>query len=176
MRIAPLAFLLVGCVAYNGPSDDDDTGSGVGSGGGSGTGSGSGSGSGSGVVPPPPTVASGAYHVRSEIDLTVEALLPETAEEIVRDAARLLDEPCAHAVRPRGGCRRAGDERPARCLPTSSKQARGLDQRRDREAHVKRHADHAVLAGNIAALAETALTQFALESELTIASGTRRIR
>ncbi len=163
MRIA-LAFLLVGCVAGSGPTepgDDTDTDTD--------TGSGSGSGSGSDTTPVQP-VASGTYEVRSTIDLTVEALLPESAENIVitlRDfstnpAQTLLDlaqdagVPAVEEIR---------DDLPDYVEDKLEGWINGeINQLKINGVPVPQ------VAGNIAALAETALTQFALDSELTVTS------
>jgi hypothetical protein len=153
MRIV-LAFLLAGCVAQQSPAGGDDD-----------TGTGSGSGSGSGSAAP---VASGAYHMRSTIDLTVEVLLPQMAADAVvtlrdfsmnpaqtlLDLAAELGVPAVQEIR---------DDLP--------------DYVEDKlEGWINGEINKLMIdgvpvpqvAGNIAALAETALTQFALDSELTI--------
>jgi hypothetical protein len=166
MRIA-LAFFLVGCIAPHSSSDvgtDTDTDTDIG------TGSGAGSGSGSGMQPPAP-VPSGAYQVRSHVDLTVEALLPEPAAEAVitlrefstnpartlLDLAEEMGVPAVAEIR---------DDLPSY---VEDKLEGWID------GEIAKLAIDGVpvpqLAGNLAALAETALTQFALDSELVIAGG-----
>lgn len=158
MRIA-LAFLLVGCVAYHGPADDDGVGSG----------SGSGSGSDDTVVPPPPTVPNGAYQVRSNIDVTVEVLLPEQVEDKVVTLRNFSTNPARALfdLAEEAGVPAVGELRAA--LPDYLEGK--LEEWINAEI-AKLTIDGVpvtVLAGNIAALAETALTQFALDSELSIA-------
>lgn len=166
MRIA-LALLLVGCVAPSSSSDlGDDTD--VGSGSGSGMGSGSGSGSGSDTQPPAP-VASGAYQVRSQIDLTVEALLPEPAEDMVVTLRDFSTNP-AHTLldlAEDAGVPAVGTLRDA--LPDYVEGK--LEGWMNGEIIKIKVGGVPVpqIAGEIAALAETALTQFALDSELEVA-------
>jgi len=133
---------------------------------------GSGSGSGSGSAQPPVPVASGAYYVRSDIDLTVEALLPEPVENIVvtlRDfsltpAQTLFD--LAEDI----GVPAVGEIRAA--LPSYVEDK--LEGWLDTEINKVTVGGVPVpqVAGNIAALAETALTKFAVDSELTITGST----
>lgn len=158
MRLA-LAFLLTGCLAHEPSSTDPDDPMGTGSG------------SGSGSAQPAP-VASGTYQVRSTIDLTVEALLPEMAEQMVvtlRDfsvnpAATLLDLAAEAGV---PAVQQIRDDLP--------------DYVEDKlEGWINGEINKLTIngtpipqvAGSIAALAQTALTQFALDSELAIAGTT----
>jgi hypothetical protein len=155
MRIV-LACLLVGCVATESPDTDTDTD----------TGSGTGSGSGSGSAAP---VASGTYQVRSNIDLTVEVLLPQMAADAVvtlrdfstnpaqtmLDLAAELGVPAVQEIR---------DDLPDYVEDKLEGWINGeINKLTVNGVPVPQ------VAGNIAALAETALTQFELDSELTIA-------
>ena len=174
MRIAlALAFVLVGCVASN-PSDTDtdtdtDTGSDTGDGSDSGSGSGSGSDTDTEATPP---VASGAYQVRSDIDLTVEALLPEqpanmvvTLRDFSTNPARTLFDLAEDAGVP--AVQEIRDALPGYVEDKLEGWLNGeLNKLTLDGVPVPQ------VAGNIAALAETALTQFALDSELTIAGST----
>lgn len=122
--------------------------------------------------PPPPPVASGAYRVRSRFDVTVEALLPDPAASFVitlRDfeanPARTLITLAEDAGVPAVGTLRA-------VLPDALESR--LEGWINDEIAKARLAGRPVtqVAGSLAALAETALTATALESELTIAGGT----
>lgn len=166
MRIV-LALLLVGCVAPSSSPDlGDDTD--IGGGSGSGMGSGSGTGSGSDTEPAAP-IASGAYQVRSDIDLTVEALLPEPAEDMVVTLRDFSTNP-AHTLldlAEEQGVPAVGTLRDALPSYVEGKLEGWIN------GEINKITIGGVpvpqLAGEIAALAETALTQFALDSELEVA-------
>lgn len=163
MRLAlAFAFVLVGCVSPGSSSDTDtDTDTD--------TGSGSGSDVGDPTPEPTPTVvASGAYQVRSEIDLTVEALLPEPAASAVVTLRDFSQHP-AHTLLDLAAD--AGVPAVAQIrddLPDyiENKLEGWID------GEIAKLTINGVpvteVAGNIAALAETALTHFALDSELVI--------
>jgi len=164
MRIAIASLLLVGCIAPGTGSSDDDGDE-------FGGGSGSGSGSGSGIEQPAP-VASGTYQVRSDIDLTVEALLPEPVENVVvtlRDfqanpAATLFD--LAEAA----GVPAVETIRDALPAYVEDKLEGWIN---DQIANVTFNGVPVTgIAAEVVALAETTLTHFAIDSELTIAGGT----
>jgi hypothetical protein len=150
-------------------SGSDDGGSGSDDGGGSGSGSGSddgGSGSGSTSVS-----ADGAYQVRSNIDLTVEALLPESAADLV-------------------GTLRDFNTNPARTLFDLAEDS-GLPAVATIRDYLPSYVEDKlegwinteidkltingvpvrVVSGEVVTLAEMALTQFALDSELAISTG-----
>jgi len=123
-------------------------------------------------TPPPAPVAAGTYRVRSTIDLTVEAVLPEqiygmviTLRDFSQHPARTLFDVAEDA-----GVPAVGDLRAA--LPSYLEDK--LEGWIDGElANVTVDGiPLAQLAGNIAALAETSLSSFALDSELTIAGAT----
>jgi hypothetical protein len=176
MRIVLASLLLVGCIAPGPGSSDDsgDSGDGTGTGSSDGSGSGTGTGSGSGMTtpPPPPPVASGTYQVISDIDLTVEALLPQSVEEVVvtlRDfemnpAGTLFD------LAEDAGVPAVGTIRDA--LPQSLEDK--LEGWINDEIATITLAGVPItqVAGGIVGLAETTLTHFAIESELTIGSST----
>jgi hypothetical protein len=122
--------------------------------------------------PPPVAVASGAYTVRTNVDLTVEALLPQTAADVVvtlrsfstspgdtmLDLAQEAGVPAVQQIR---------DDLPDY---VEDKLVGWIDAE---IAKVTLNGTPVTqIAGNTAALAETALTQFALDSTLTITNGT----
>jgi hypothetical protein len=162
MRIALAYLLLIGCIAPGTGTSDDD---------GDGSGSGSGSGSGMTTPPPPPPVASGIYHVQSDIDLTVEALLPQSVEDVVVTLRDFETNPAKTMfdLAEDAGVPAVGTLRDA--LPQV------LEDKL--EGWINGEIANVTLggvpitqvAGGIVVLAETTLTHFALESELTIASG-----
>jgi hypothetical protein len=170
MRIALTSLFLVGCVIH--PSTDDvggEGGGGTGSGGGSG--SGSGSGSGTTTTTPPPPVASGAYQVRSEIDLTVEALLPEPAADMVETLRSFSTNPAETLfdLAESAGVPAVGTIRDALPSYLEDKLYGWID------GEIAKVTLGGVpvtqIAGDIAAMAETALTQFALDSEMNVQGG-----
>lgn len=162
MRIAFASLFLVGCVMT--PGTDGDVGT-------SGTGGTGGTGSGSGTTTPAP-VATGAYQVRSDIDLTVEALLPQPAADMVVTLRSFSTDPAdtLFGLAESAGVPAVGTIRDA--LPSYLEDK--LYGWIDAEIAKVKVAGVPVtqIAGGIAAMAETALTQFALDSELTIDSGT----
>jgi hypothetical protein len=118
--------------------------------------------------PSPQPVASGTYDVRSSIDITVEAILPETAYEAVVTLRDFSTAP-AHTLldlAEQAGVPAVGTIRAALPDVVESKLEGWID------AEIAKVTIDGVpvtqYAGEIAALAETALTTFALDSELTI--------
>lgn len=116
-------------------------------------------------------VAAGVYQVVSRVDLTVEAVLPEQAEQAVSTLRALSTNP-AHALLATAD--EAGVPAVAELygvLPGPLKnQLEGWIN--DRIARVQIDGKPVTdYAGQIAALADTALTHFALDSELTIDAG-----
>src|SRR4051812_45396702 len=73
MRLAISLVLLTGCLPHASSDDGDDPG------------------------PTPIAAADGTYQVRSQIDITIEALLPEPAEEVVVTLRDFSTEP-AHTL------------------------------------------------------------------------------
>lgn len=170
MRIFLASLLLVGCIAPGSGSSDDDGDIG-GTGGTGGTGSGSGSGTMETPPPPPPPVASGTYQVRSDIDLTIEAVLPESMANAVVTLRDFQANPAATIF----------DLAEDAGVPAVKKIRDDLpDYVEDKlEGWINGEIAKVTLngvpitqvAGEIVALAETTLTRFAIESELTIGSG-----
>lgn len=169
MRIALASLLLVGCAAStpaDGVEDNDDDSVGDGSGSGD-----DGSGSGSADDPEPSVVASGAYQVRSNIDLTVHALLPETAAHYMStladfhanpaktlfDLAEAAGVPAVATIR---------DNLPAYVEDKLEGWINGEIEKLTINGVPVR-----TLAGEVVTLTETALTQFAIDSELTVGGG-----
>lgn len=147
------------------PSDD---GAGGGTGGGSSTGGGSGMGSGSGSSAPLAPVASGTYKVRSDIDLTVELLLPTPAADMVQTLRDFSTHP-AHTLfdlAEDAGVPAVGTIRDALPSYVEDKLEGWID------GEIANLSISGVpvtqVAGGVASLAETAFSQFALESELAI--------
>jgi hypothetical protein len=117
---------------------------------------------------PAPVVASGAYQVRSQIDLTVETVLPAPAEELVvtlrdfsvRPGHTLID------LAEQAGVPAVSQLRAILPDALESRLEGWLD-----EEIAKIQLDGVPvtqIAGNAAAIAETALTQFELDSELRL--------
>jgi hypothetical protein len=169
MRIALASLLLVGCVVPGTGTSGDDGDDGTGTGTGSGTGSGTGTGTGSGTnQPPPPPVASGTYKVVSDIDLTVEALLPESIENVVVTLRDFEANPAQTIfdLAEDAGVPAVGTIRDA--LPSY------LEDKL--EGWINGYIAGVTLggkpitqiAGEIVALAETTLTRFAITSDMTI--------
>jgi hypothetical protein len=118
--------------------------------------------------PPPPPVAAGSYQVTSKIDVTAEAVLPEPAAQLVATLRDFSVEP-AHTLielADDAGVPAIGELRAL--LPDMLENK--LEGWLDEEIAKVRIGGAPVteLAGDAAALAETALTQFALDSELVI--------
>ncbi|NVB78638.1 MAG: hypothetical protein HOV81_09615 [Kofleriaceae bacterium] len=159
MRIA-LASLVVaglggGCAMQTSPDDPGDIGGEEGSG----------SGSGSGLI------ASGTYKVRSQIDLTAELLLPTPAADMVEtlrdfstDPARTLFDLADDA-----GVPAVGTIRDALPSVVEDRLYGWID------GEIANLTINGVpvtqVAGGIASLAETAFSQFAIDSELAIDGG-----
>lgn len=121
--------------------------------------------------PTTPVAAAGTYTVRTDVDLTVEALLPDTAANLV-------------------GTLRDFSTRPGATLLELAEQA-GVPAVQTLRAYLPSYLEGKVvgwlddelrklaiggvpvtrLAGDLAALADTALARFALDSELVIAPG-----
>jgi hypothetical protein len=122
--------------------------------------------------PVSPLVASGTYQLVNHVDLTVEVLLPEQAEQMVATLRAFSTNP-AHALidaADDAGVPAVGDLYDA--LPSL------LTDRidgwiNDEIARVEIDGmPITAYAGNIAALADTTLTRFAIDSELTIQGST----
>jgi hypothetical protein len=127
--------------------------------------------------PPPPPVASGTYLVSSKIDVTAEAILPEPAEQLVVTLRDFSVHP-AHTLI--GLAEDAGVPAVAelRALLPDVLESK-LEDWLDAEI-AKARIDGVpvtMLAADAAALAETVLTQFELDSELRIdgAQATHRL-
>ena len=156
MRLA-IACLLTGCIAPASTSsspDPDDPGS----------------------PTPTPTlpapVASGTFQVTSTIDLTVEALLPEPAEQIVVTLREFSTNP-AHTMidlADQAGVPAVQEIRDALPSYVMDKLEGWIN------GEIAKLTINGVpvtqAAGSIASLAQTALTHFAIDSELAIAGGT----
>ena len=127
--------------------------------------------------PPPPPVASGRYQVSSRIDVTAEAILPEPAEQLVVTLRDFSEHP-AHALldlAEDAGVPAVGELRALLPDVLEGKLEGWLD------AEIAKAQINGVpvtaVAGSIAALAQTALTRFELDSELAIdgAQATHRL-
>lgn len=157
MRIA-LAFLLTGCVAMPTPDTGDDE---------------------STTNPdttmpttPPKPVAQGAYDVHSSIDLTVELLLPQTAENVVLTLRDFSTNPADTMLRlaAEAGVPAIDD------LPSYVEEK--LEGWINAEI-AKVTLDGTPItqvAGSIAGLAETALSKMELDSKLDIAANTHTLQ
>jgi hypothetical protein len=152
MRIAIASLLLAtGCLTLGAPDPDAPHGT--------------------GTTSPPPT-ASGAFQVRSELDLTVEAILPERAAGAVQTLRAFSTHPARTLfdLAEDAGVPAVGTIRSA--LPGL------LEDRLEGwiDGELAKLTLNGVsvpqLAGSIAAIAETALTQFAIDSELALGDGT----
>jgi hypothetical protein len=155
MTIASLV-LMTGCVIDHLPDGGDDT------------------------QPTPPTqpppapqpVASGTYDVRTELDLTIEAVLPEPAYDVVVTLRNFSTAP-AHTLldlAEQAGVPAVGTIRDALPSALESRLEGWID---DEIAKIEIDGVPVTqVAGDIAALAETALTTFALDSELTVNGAT----
>ena len=127
--------------------------------------------------PPPVVVAAGAYQVRSVIDVTVEAVLPEPAEELVVTLREFSEQP-AHTLidlADEAGVPAVSELRDLLPDMLESRLEGWLD---DEIAKVRVGGVPVTeLAAGVARLAETALTQFELDSELVIegANATHRL-
>jgi hypothetical protein len=122
--------------------------------------------------PPPPPVASGAYNVHSNIDLTVEALLPQPAEDVVLTLRNFSTSPGDTLLDLAQDAGVPAVEELRAALPSTleDKLVGWIDAE---IAKVTLNGTPITkLAGDTAALAEFALSQFALDSKLTIANGT----
>jgi hypothetical protein len=169
MRIVLASLLAVGCVVPGVGTSGDDDGTG-GTGGAGGTGGTGGTG-GSGMMqppPPPPPVASGTYKLTSTIDLTIEALLPQSLFDIVvtlRDfeanpASALFD------LAEDAGVPAVGTIRDALPSYVEDKLYGWIN---DYIAGITVDGTPVTsLAGEVVTLAETTLTQFAINSDMTI--------
>lgn len=123
------------------------------------------------VTPPPPPTASGTYQVRSDIDITVEALLPQSAADLVgvfrtfetNPAGTLLD--LAEAA----GVPALADIRDALPQAVEDKIEGWMN---DQITQLTINGTPVTeVVGGVVDIAELALTQFALDSELTITNG-----
>jgi hypothetical protein len=120
---------------------------------------------------PPSIAASGTYRVRSAIDVTAEAVLPERVAGVVVTLRDFSDQP-AHTLiglAEDAGVPAVSELRALLPAALESKLEGWLDDEIAR-AEID-GVPVTVLAGEIAALAETALTRFALDSELELGTG-----
>lgn len=157
MKILFACSLLAGCAIHHPPSG--------------------GGGGGDDDVPPPPppppptVVASGVYQVRSMIDVTVEAILPAPAEELVVTLRDFSDQP-AHTLidlADQAGVPAVAELRDLLPDVLEGRLEGWLD---DEIAKVKIDGVPVTqVAAAAAGLAETALTRFELDSELQIDGG-----
>lgn len=163
MRIVLASLLAVGCVVPGAGTPGDDA---TGETGGAGT-----SGTMQPPLPPPP-LASGTYQVTSTIDLTVEALLPESVEDIVVTLRDFEANP-AHTLfdlAEDAGVPAVGTIRDALPSYVEDKLEGWIN---DYIAGITVDGTPVTsLAGEVVALAETTLTQFAITSDLTIDAAT----
>jgi hypothetical protein len=121
---------------------------------------------------PPPPVAAGAYHVQSTIDLTIEALLPEPAEDVVVTLRNFSTSPGDTLLDLAGDAGVPAVQEIRDDLPdyVEDKLVGWID---GEIAKVTINGTPVTqVAGTIAGLAETALTQLSLDSELSVGSGT----
>lgn len=120
---------------------------------------------------PPAPVASGAYQVTSNIDITIEALLPEPAANFVATLRDFSTAPAHTLITVAGeaGVPAVGTLQSALPDALESRLEGWLDE--EIAKMTINGLPVTTVAGNIAALAETALTQISIESELTIANG-----
>jgi len=127
--------------------------------------------------PPPPPVAAGSYQVTSKIDVTAEAILPEPAEQLVVTLRDFSVEP-AHTLidlADEAGVPAIGELRALLPDVLENKLEDWLDEE---IAKVEiGGVPVTALAGEVAALAQTVLTRFELDSELVIvgANATHRL-
>jgi hypothetical protein len=121
--------------------------------------------------PPPPPVASGTYHVHSNIDLTVEALLPQPAEDVVLTLRNFSTSPGDTLLDLAGDAGVPAVQQIHDDLPdyVEDKLIGWID------GEIAKMTINGTpitqIAGTTAAQAETALTQLAIESELSINNG-----
>jgi len=155
MRIAIVASLLV-------------VGCGVSPGGGGGDGDGSGSGTPENPIPS----KTGPYAVRNTVDFTIEAILPPQAELVVSTLREFSENP-AHAlieVADQAGVPAVGQLYGVIPGPIKDRLEGWIN---DEIAKVKINGKPITeYAGDMAQLAEIALTQFAVDSELDMKNGT----
>lgn len=119
----------------------------------------------------PEPVASGVYQVRSQIDLTIEVVLPDTAADLVVTLRELSTAP-AHTLitlADEAGVPAVSELRAALPDLLESRLEGWIDDEIGKLT--VGGAPITQLAAETAALAETALTHVALDSELTIADG-----
>ncbi|HEX7843332.1 MAG TPA: hypothetical protein VF469_37930 [Kofleriaceae bacterium] len=116
-------------------------------------------------------VAAGVYQVVSRVDLTVEAVLPEQAEQAVSTLRALSDNPARAllATADEAGVPAIAELYGALPGPVADQLEGWIN---DEIARVQIDGmPVSSYAGQIAALADTTLTHFALDSELTITAG-----
>jgi len=123
----------------------------------------------------PSTIADGAYTVRSQIGSRSDAVLPEPAADLVATLRNFSEHP-AHTLldlADSGG--RACDPELRAILPDFIEgQLEDWNRRRDRKVEISTACRDAA-RGELAAAAETAITQFELDSSLAVAGSTPRI-
>lgn len=168
-----LALALTGCLHH----DDNDTcgdsnGYGVCSGGSSGGGGSGGGGSGGGSTPPTYPSATGTYKVDSRIDITVEALLPQSIEDMVVTARDFSVNPAETLfdLAEDAGVPAVGTIR--EYLPDYLENKIEGWMNDEINKLTINGVPVTQVAASFVALAETSLTNVSLKSELTIASGT----
>jgi hypothetical protein len=153
MRLAISLVLLTGCLLPHASDDGVDP-------------------SNPGPNPQPVAAASGTYQVRSQIDITIEALLPEPAEQVVVTLRNFSTEP-AHTLitlADAAGVPAISELRSVLPDVLESRLEGWID---DEIAKVKLDGVPITqIAGEVAALAETTLTQVGLDSTLEIAGAT----
>jgi hypothetical protein len=151
MKLFLVCSLLAGCTFSHGSDRDDDVDVGD-----------------EPPPPPPPPMAAGSYQVTSNIDVTAEAVLPEPAAQLVATLRDFSIEP-AHTLidlADEAGVPAIGELRALLPDVLESKLEDWID---DEIAKVRIGGVPVTeLAGDAAALAETVLTRFDLESELAI--------
>jgi hypothetical protein len=124
------------------------------------------------TTPPPPPVATGDYAVRSTVDLTVEAVLPQPAEDVVLTLRNFSTSPgdTLLDLASDAGVPAVDEVRSALPSYLEDKLVGWID------AEINKVTLNGTpitqIAGNIASLAEIALTQFAIDSTLSIQNGT----
>jgi hypothetical protein len=154
MRLLFACSLLAGCVLPTGPDHGDDVDTGDDS---------------PDTTPaPPPPVASGTYQVSSKIDITAEAVLPEPAEQLVVTLRDFSAHPAHTLIDLAEG---AGVPALAELRAVLPDVLQGkLESWLDAEIAKAQigGVPVTVVAGDIAGLAQTALSRFELDSELRI--------
>jgi hypothetical protein len=162
MRIA-LSLVLVGCVTSSDPLDSHT---------GTGAGTGTGTETGAPDAPPNSVIASGSYDLHSSIDLTVEALLPQPAADLVVTLRDFSANP-AHTLITLAEDAGVPAVSELRAVLPDALESRLEGWINTEIAKVTIDGvPVTVVAAEIAALAETALTQFSIDSTLAVSIDT----